>query len=202
MTRSMTSSEHKKIVGERIRQARQMAGFDTIASLTERFPDWSERRLGNYENGTSLPNPLDILRISKETNTSPCWITFGIGSIRSSDRDIQAIRYQNFSHLYEKMNKAEQLVLRKAIKLKPREMSHYLDNPYLKITETLCRKIERHLEKTKGWMEQQHVEMDGLSDFFPEDVKELLSIYSNLDTDGRAMLLAISRSVKTYKNTD
>lgn len=202
MSRKITTNEHKKIVGERIRQARQMAGFNTIASLTECFPDWSERRLGNYENGTSLPNPLDILRISKETKTSPCWITFGIGSIRSSDRDLQAIRYQNFSHLYEKMNKSEQLELRKAIKLKPKEVSHHLDNPYFKITETMCYKIERHLKKSKGWMEQQHVEMDGLCDFFPEDVKELLSIYSNLDSDARAMLLDISRTVKTYKKKD
>lgn len=200
MTRTITSNEHKKIVGERIRQARQMAGFDTIASLTERFPDWSERRLGNYENGTSLPNPLDILRISKETKTSPCWITFGIGSIRSSDRDVQAIRYQNFSHLYEKMNNSEQLQLRKVIKLKPKEVNNHLHNPYLKITETLCRNIERHLGKTKGWMEQQHVEMDGLCDFFPEDVKELLSIYSNLPPQGRTLLLEISRSVNSFSN--
>ncbi|MCW8931562.1 MAG: helix-turn-helix domain-containing protein [Gammaproteobacteria bacterium] len=198
MSRTITTNEHKKIVGERIRQARQMAGFNTIASLTECFPDWSERRLGNYENGTSLPNPLDILRISKETKTSPCWITFGIGSIRASDRDVQAIRYQNFSHLYEKMKKTEQLALRKAINLKPKEVNHHLDNPYLKITDTMCHKIERHLGKSKGWMEQQHVEMDGLCDFFPEDVKELLSIYSNLDSDGRAMLLEISRTVQSH----
>lgn len=198
MSRVVTFDEYKKIVGERIKQARIMAGFETIAALTERFPDWSDRRLGNYETGTSLPNPLDVFRISKETQTSPCWITFGIGSIRSSDRDIQAIRYQNFSHLYEKMNKAEQLELRKVIKLKPKEVSNYLDNPYLKITATLCRKIERHLDKPRGWMEQQHVEMDGLSDFFPEDIKELLSIYSNLDSDGRDMLLAISRTVKNH----
>lgn len=113
MSRVNTIDEHKHIVSDRIRQAKIMAGFETIASLSGRFPDWSERRLGNYENGTSLPNPLDVLRISKETNTSPCWITFGIGSIRSSDRDIQAIRYQNFSHLYERMNKSEQLAIRK-----------------------------------------------------------------------------------------
>ena len=177
-----------------------MAGFETITSLSERFPDWSERRLGNYENGTSLPNPLDILRISKETNTSPCWISFGIGSIRSSDRDHQAIRYQNFSHLYERLNKSEQLAFRKALKLKPREINNYLENPYLKITDTLCRKIENYLAKPKGWMEQQHVDMDGLSDFFPDDVKELLSIYSNLDSHGRAMLLEISRTVQAHHN--
>lgn len=195
-----TINDQKKMVGERIRQARQMAGFDTIASLSEQFPDWSERRLGNYENGTSLPNPLDILRISKETQTSPCWITFGIGSIRSSDRNIQAIRYQNFSHLYEQMNKNEQLKLRKFIQLKPKEVSNHLKNPYLIITDSLCQNIELYLGKTKGWMEQQHVEMDGLSDYFPEDIKELLSIYSNLDPGGRAMLLEISRSINNHKN--
>ena len=200
MSRVISFDEYKKIVGERIRQARQMAGFDTIGSLSERFPDWSDRRLGNYENGTSLPNPLDVLKISKETKTSPCWITFGIGSIRSSDRNTQAIRYQNFSHLYEKMNKSEQLELRKVLKLKPKEVNNHLDNPYLKITDGLCRKIERHLGKNRGWMEQQHVEMDGLCDFFPDDVKELLSIYSNLNSEGRNMLLEISRTVKKHQN--
>jgi len=74
-------------MGERIRQVRKMASFDTMTSLTEYFPDRCERRLDNHENGTSLPNPLDVLRISKETKTSPYWITFAIGSIRSSDRD-------------------------------------------------------------------------------------------------------------------
>lgn len=199
MSRVISFNEYKKIVGERIRQARKMAGFDTISSLSEQFPDWSDRRLGNYENGTSLPNPLDVMRISKETQTSPCWITFGLGSIRSTDRDVQAIRYQNFSHLYEQMNKTEQMELRKVIKLKPKDINNHLDNPYLKITDALCRKIERHLEKPKSWMEQQHVEMDGLSDFFPEDVKELLSIYSNLNTDGRSMLLDISRTVEAHQ---
>lgn len=199
MSRRISFAEYKKMVGERIKQARIMAGFDTITSLRERFPDWSDRRLGNYETGTSLPNPLDILRISKETQTSPCWINFGIGSIRSTDRDLQAIRYQNFSHLYEKLNKSEQLALRKAIKLKPKEVNNHLDNPYLKITDTLCRKIEHHLGKPRGWMEQQHVEMDGLCDFFPDDVQELLSNYSNLNKEGRSMLLEISRTVKAHQ---
>lgn len=199
MNHKLSFEEYKKIVGERIRQARIMAGFDTMAKLNEIFPDWSERRLGNYENGTSLPNPLDVLRIAKATQTSPCWITFGIGSIRSSDRDFQAIRYQNFSHLYENMSKSEQMDFRTALKLKPREVNNFLQNPYLKITETMCRKIERHLKKTKGWMEQQHVEIDGLCDYFPEDIKELLTIYSNLDESSRKMMLDIVKVIDINK---
>ena len=198
MSRQLTPNEQKKLVGERIRQARLMAGFETLSKLTEKFPDWSERRLGNYETGVSLPNPVDILRIAKETQTSPCWITFGIGSIRSSDRDIQAIRYQNLAHLYERMSKTEQMALRKTLKLKPSDIKRHLENPYLKITDTLCRKIERHLKKQKNWMDQQHIEIDGMGDYFPEDVKEVLTIYSNLDKKGRQLFLEMAHSIKNY----
>jgi len=190
--------EYRQILGGRIRQARIMAGFDSLVSLKEHLPDWSNSRLGNYENGTSMPNPLDIKRLAKATDTSPCWIMFGIGSIRSESRDIQAVRHQNLTQLFEKLLDEERISLRNKLKLKPKELKNHLKNPFLKITETLCRKIERHQGKAKGWMEEQHIDNDGLCDFFPDDIRELLTIYSDLDSNGREMFLEMSRSINKY----
>lgn len=191
-------SEYKKILGGRIRQARLMAGFERIGDLSEHFSDWSEGRLGNYENGTSIPNPLDIMKIAKATDTSPCWIMFGLGSIRSVSRDIQAVRHQNLTQLYEKLTKSEQVALRNAIKLKPTEINNHLNNPFLRLTSTLCRKIERHLSKEKGWMDEQQIDNDGLCDFFPDDLREVMTIYSELNTSGRAFFLEMARSIKAH----
>lgn len=197
MSSTESLQEYKNIVGSRIRQARQMAGFDTIASLADQFPEWGVSRLGNYENGTSLPNPLDIKRIAKETGTSPCWITFGIGTIRSAARDIQAVRHQNLTHSYEKLSKAGQAGFRSAVEFKPVEIKQYLTNPFLKLTDTLCRKIERHLGKPKGWMDEQQIDNDGLSNFFPDDIRELMMIYSGLDGKGRDLFLELARTFST-----
>jgi hypothetical protein len=34
-------------IGQRIKQARRMAGFDTAAKMLSQIPDWSNSRLGN-----------------------------------------------------------------------------------------------------------------------------------------------------------
>lgn len=194
MSSTESLQQYKTAVGGRIRQARLMAGFETIASLADQFSDWGISRLGNYENGTSLPNPLDIKRIATITGTSPCWITFGIGTIRSVARDIQAVRHQNLAQLHDKLSKSEQMALRNAVKLKPTEMKNFLTNPFLKLTDTMCRKIERHLGKPKGWMDEQQIDNDGLSNYFPDDIRELMMIYSSLDKKGRALFLELGRT--------
>ena len=63
-------------IGQRIKQARRMAGFDTAAQLLEKIPDWGPSRLGNYEAGISLPSPDDVKLIAEKTDSSPCWIIF------------------------------------------------------------------------------------------------------------------------------
>ena len=193
-----TIADYKKILGGRIRQARNMAGYDRISDLSEQFPEWSESRLGNYENGTSIPNPLDIMKIANQTDTSPCWIMFGLGSIRSAARDIQAVRYQNLTNIHDKLTKSEQVALRIALKLKPTEINNHLKNPFLKLTSTLCRKIEQHLKKEKGWMDEQHIDNDGLCDFFPDDLREVMTIYSDLDQSGKAMFTEMARAFKNH----
>ena len=59
-------------IGNRIKQARKMAGFATAAALNEHLEDWSASRLGNYEAGISIPSPDDIERIANITGSSPC----------------------------------------------------------------------------------------------------------------------------------
>lgn len=41
-------------IGQRIKQARKMAGYDTAAQLLEELGDWRTGRLGNYEAGISI----------------------------------------------------------------------------------------------------------------------------------------------------
>lgn len=194
-----TIAEYRRSVGKRIRQARIMAGFDTIVSLSEHFADWSDSRLGNYETGTSMPNPLDIGRIAKATDTNPCWLMFGMGSIRAESRDIQTIRHQNFTQVFNSLSRAEKISLRNQLKLKPKQLANHLNNPFLTITATLCHKLERHVAKPKGWMDEQHIDSDGLCDFFSDDLREILTIYSDLDTQGRAMLLEMSRTINRHR---
>lgn len=79
-------------IGQRIYQARRMAGFNTAAQLLAHIPDWGPSRLGTYEAGISLPSPDDVKVIAEQSGASPCWIMFGSGPIRASGRDTQAIR--------------------------------------------------------------------------------------------------------------
>lgn len=183
--------DYKKILGMRVKQAREMAKFETRDKFTAHFPEWSKSRLANYENGVSAPNYLEILKISKVTGTNPCWIAFGIGSIRSHSRDIQAIRYQNLTHLCEKLSSDKFKELRVAIKIKPSGLKNHLKNPFLKLTDSLCRKIESHLGKVKGYMDEQQIDNDGMCDFFPDDLRKMMMIYSSLDEKNKTMLLNI-----------
>lgn len=202
MTREKTLDDHKKIVGGRIRQARLMSGHETIAALNEKFPEWSNSRLGNYETGKSLPNPLEIMKIAKATETSPCWITFGIGTIRSMSRELQPIRHQNLTYLEDNLSKSELTALRNSLKLKPKDFINHINNPFLKITDTMCLKIEKHLGKQKNWMSEQHIDTDGLCMHYPEDIRKILTIYSNLDKDGKQLFLGLTQSLSdNYKNS-
>ena len=181
-------------IGNRIRQARKMAGFDTAAQLNEHLTDWSASRLGNYEAGISTPSPDDIERIAQLTSASPCWITFGIGPIRSSMRDIQAIRHQNLGYLVahaKTANKVKSLIT--TLGLSKPKLDEHLDNPFINITDRLARRCEKFLTKPNGWMDEQHVEADPVCAAFPEDMREVMTIYSNLAPHEREKFLRIAR---------
>ncbi len=181
-------------IGQRIKQARKMAGFDTAAQLLENINDWGTGRLGNYEAGISIPSPDDIKTIADITDSSPCWIMFGHGPIRSTGRDIQAIRHQNFFYIFEgcKSKKGMMSKFLKAIGLSRKKVDEHLNNPFLSLSDRIARKCEKFAQKSPGWIDTQHVETDPICAAFPEDMQRLMMIYSELDKTDRNKLLKIA----------
>jgi len=181
-------------IGQRIKQARKMAGFDTAAQLLEQIDDWGTGRLGNYEAGISIPSPDDIKTISDATGSSPCWIMFGHGPIRSTGRDIQAIRHQNFVYIFEscKIKKGAMTRFLKAIGLSRKKVDEHLNNPFLSISDRIARKCEKFAKRTVGWIDTQHVETDPICAAFPEDMQRLMMIYSELPESDQKRLLKLA----------
>ncbi|MGD8567231.1 MAG: helix-turn-helix transcriptional regulator [Gammaproteobacteria bacterium] len=182
-------------IGNRIKQARKMAGFETAAQLNKHLTDWSASRLGNYEAGISTPSPDDIDRIAQLTDASPCWITFGIGPIRASMRDVQAIRHQNLVYLVDQAKKSKKMKpLITTLGISQKKLDEHLDNPFMNITDRIARRCEKFLKKSHGWMDEQHVESDPVCAAFPEDMREVMEIYSNLEPEERDRFLRIARA--------
>jgi transcriptional regulator with XRE-family HTH domain len=182
-------------IGNRIKQARKMAGFETAAQLNNHLTDWSASRLGNYEAGISTPSPDDIERIAQLTDASPCWITFGIGPIRASMRDIQAIRHQNLVYLVDQATQSRKIKsLIATLGLSKKKLDEHLDNPFMNITDRIARRCEKFLKKPQGWMDEQHVESDPVCAAFPEDMREVMEIYSNLEPNDRKKFLKIAKA--------
>jgi len=181
-------------IGQRIKQARKMAGFETAAQLLAKIPSWGTGRFGNYEAGISLPSPDDVLTIARVTDASPCWIMFGLGPIRAVGRDRQAIRHQNFVYLVQ-ISKSQPGGLKaflRAIGLSQHKMQEHLDNPFLTLPERVVHKCETFAKRPKGWLDEQHVESDPVCAAFPDDMRRIMAIYSNLDPDKRNLFLHIA----------
>lgn len=181
-------------IGQRIKQARKMAGCETAARLLEHLPGWGAGRLGNYEAGISLPSPDDVRTLAHVTDASPCWIMFGIGPIRAIGRDLQAIRHQNFVYLVEtgKRQPGAMKALLQAIGLSRHKLQEHLDNPFLTLSDRVARKCETFAKRPKGWLDEQHVESDPVCAAFPEDMRRIMEIYSNLDQYNRKLFLHIA----------
>ena len=181
-------------IGQRIKQARKMAGFDTAAQLLEKIPDWGTGRLGNYEAGISLPSPDDVKTIAQVTDASPCWIMFGLGPIRATGRDVQAIRHQNFVYLFENCKTQKGTVPRflKAIGLSRNKLDEHIDNPFLTIPPRIARKCEKFAGKPVNWLDEQHVESDPVCAAFPEDMRRVMEIFSGLSQEKRKLFLGIA----------
>ncbi|MEE9492688.1 MAG: helix-turn-helix transcriptional regulator [Gammaproteobacteria bacterium] len=187
-------------IGQRIKQARQMAGLKTAAQLQKKIPNWGKSRLGNYEAGISLPSPDDVMLIAQATDASPCWIMFGSGPIRASGRDAQAIRHQNLSILIEQLGQKRGQLTRlvKALGITRKILDTYLDNPFKPISDRLLRRCEKFLGKPPAWMDEQHVETDPVCASFPEDMQRLMMIYSDLPSQERKRLLRLVEVFAEY----
>jgi transcriptional regulator with XRE-family HTH domain len=187
----MSESEH---IPGRIKLARRMAGLDTQAALLQRIPEWKPSRLGNYEAGVSTPGPDDILKIASATETSACWLMFGLGPIRPSARDLQAIRHQNLCRLADLADKPLP-AMAAALMLETEELQAHLDNPFQPIDEKLAKACEQYSQHRPGWMDEQHVEDDPLCMAFPEDMRELMLMYSGVSADQRRVILATIKAL-------
>jgi len=181
-------------IGQRIKQARKMAGFDTAAQLLEHISDWGTGRLGNYEAGISLPSPDDVKIISIITGSSPCWIMFGLGPIRSTGRDIQAIRHQNFEYIFEHCKNEKGAIPKflKFIGLSRHKVDEFINNPFKSISDRISRKSEKYANRPDGWLDEQHVETDPVCAAFPDDMRRIMEIFSNLTAEKRTTLLQIA----------
>lgn len=181
-------------IGQRIKQARKMAGFNTAAQLLEQLDDWGTGRLGNYEAGISLPSPDDIQVIADTTGASACWIMFGHGPIRAVGRDIQAIRHQNFVHIINNSAKQRGGINRflKTTGITQDKLENHINNPFLKIPNTLARKCEKFAGKKTSWIDQQHVETDPVCASFPTDMQRLMMFYSELPETGQKKLIKLA----------
>jgi transcriptional regulator with XRE-family HTH domain len=188
-------------IAGRIKLARKMAGFDTQARLTEHIPGWKPSRLGNYEAGISTPGPEDILKIAAATQVSACWLTFGQGPIRPSERDLQAIRHQNLAHALDgiEQDPARLGETLRRLDLSRQRLREHLDNPFLPIEDALARRLEALLGTATGWLDEQHVERDPLFLSFPQEMRELMMIWSELPAAQRPVLLATARALRDAK---
>jgi hypothetical protein len=188
-------------IGKRIAQARKMAGFKTAKDFRKKLPRWPENRLSWYEAGYSMPHPNHVETIARITGTSACWIMFGLGPIRSGERDLQAVRHQNLVFLFREAQKegAESFSgLLNGMKLEARQMADYIDNPFKHIGERLARSIEKASGRQQRWLDEQHVESDGLCGSFPDDLRELMTIYSELGGKSRMLLIEMARLMSKH----
>lgn len=189
-------------IGKRIAQARKMAGFKTAKEFRLKLPNWPANRLSWYEAGYSMPHPNDVELIAKITGTSPCWIMFGLGPIRSGERDLQAVRHQNLVYLHREAQqhapqaKSDFLL---TLQLEAQQLASYIDNPFKHIGERLARRIEKAGHRQRKWLDEQHVESDGLCGSFPDDLRELMTLYSEMDDKGKGLLLSLARTTSEHR---
>lgn len=72
-----------------------------------------------------------------------------------------------------------------------------LDNPFKKIGDRPARCFERALGKRKGWLDEQHIDYDPVCGQFPDDMREMMTIYSELPEAEREKLLNIARILRS-----
>ena len=183
-------------IGKRIAQARKMAGFKTARDFRRKLPRWPQNRLSWYEAGYSMPHPRDVETIAAATGTSACWIQFGLGPIRSGERDLQAVRHQNLVYLYREAEESSAMSdFVDGLQLSAGQVADHVDNPFQRIGERLARRIEKVGGRPRRWLDEQHVESDGLCRSFPDDLRELMTIYSEMDEKSKRMLMSLARTM-------
>jgi transcriptional regulator with XRE-family HTH domain len=177
-------------IGKRIRQARLMAKESNSRQLSQRL-GWSAGRINNFELGVSTPGPEETQILCEALKTNPAWVTYGVGSPRTSDLD--STRYRNLMTAVEEAEaSAELLVLLAALKLSVERLEKLRANPFKKIPDTMARRCERHLNKPRGWLGASRIE-DRYCEPLPPDMRDLLDLYVQLSKDDRRKLYEMGR---------
>jgi len=185
-------------IGKRIAQARKMAGFSTAREFRQQLGDWPQNRLSWLEAGYSMPHPDDVQLMARVTGASPCWIMFGLGPIRSAERDLQAVRHQNLVYLQRQWNQHPDELL-SALELSAEQFAQHLENPFKRVSDRLARRLEKATGRAARWLDEQHIESDGLCASFPDDLRELMTIYSEMDRSGRKLLIAMAATLAAHR---
>jgi hypothetical protein len=121
---------------------------------------------------------------------------FGSGPIRASGRDAQAIRHQNLVATIEQAQseRGRLPLLLKDLGISRKKLDEYLANPFQSIPDRLVRRCEKFLGKPPAWMDEQHVEIDPVCASFPDDMRRLMMIYSDLPAVDRKRLLRMAEA--------
>jgi hypothetical protein len=148
-----------------------------------------------------MPHPGHVEIIARITGTSACWIMFGLGPIRSGERDLQAVRHQNLVYLFRQAEEGGADAISEfllTIRLDVRQLADYIDNPFKHIGERFARRIEKANHRPVKWLDEQHIESDGLCGSFPDDLRELMTIYSEMDERGRKLLIEMAQTISNH----
>ncbi|MEE9494602.1 MAG: hypothetical protein V3W04_14635 [Gammaproteobacteria bacterium] len=189
-------------IGKRMRKARQEAHL-TINDINEQRPDWSASRLRNYEQGFSLAGPEEVNYIANITRHSCCWIMFGKGPISAQTRTVQAIRHQNMVYLVNLARADNRFTFRNflhQIQLTEQQITNHIEDPARNIGKRLGRRLENYFTKPKLWLDEQHIESDGLSTSYPPDLQALMAIHSELSPPERLLLLDMAKALQQYSS--
>ena len=152
---------------------------------------WSAGRINNFELGISTPGPEETRILCEALKANPAWVTYGVGSPRTSDLD--STRYRNLMAVVEEAEATAQLpALLDALKLSVERLEKLRANPFKKIPDTMARRCERHLNRPGGWLDATRIE-DRYCEPLPPDMRDLLDLYVQLSEDDRRKLYEMGR---------
>lgn len=187
----------KKVIGKRIRLARDMAGLtqkDLVRLEPEKLGE-NPSIISNWENGKHKPDHDQIEAIARSTGTSPSWILMGYGPICSGNRDIQAIRHQNLNFRWTELDFSDSgNGSQQSISLQ--EVIGYLCDPKCHIKDETARRFEQALGKPDRWMDEQHVDHDPVLQSLPDGIREILNFYSEMPEKHRHFVMEVIGALK------
>jgi transcriptional regulator with XRE-family HTH domain len=140
-------------IGKRIRQARLAAKFTNSRVLCVEVFSWSAGRINNFETGISTPGPDETVALAEKFGVNPCWITYGVEPMRSTDH--YSTRYCNFMRIFEDAEREATLPeLLEAVKLTFERLDKIRENPRKKIPDVMARRCEKYLGQHRGWIDE------------------------------------------------